>query len=147
MRRVTTLFIALMSTVAIQAQTTTFSEQQQNDHLAEPESYKVYCTLSALHNGATFASISRVEIDYGQEQMNKNYLVDDYGKPLSYRTVTAAANHLSKLGWEHEDSYVVGEDNIRCVWIMSKEVTDDRQITEGFKTRWMYENYGPHPIK
>lgn len=125
-----TLIVALMTVLTLYAD----------------EPYKAYCTISALHNGRTFASLTRVEVDFGQERQTKNYLVDEYGKPLNYKTVTAVANHLSQLGWVLEDSYVVGEDNIRCVWVMSKMVTDESQITEGFRTRLMYEDGGPHPI-
>lgn len=124
MRHISTLIVALMSTVALSAQ----------------QPYKVYCTLSAVHHGTNIASLSRVEVDYGQERMTKNYLVDEYGKAINYRSVTAAANDFAKLGWVLEDSYVVGEDNIRCIWVMSKMVTDDSEITEGFKTRYMIEH-------
>ncbi|MBR2429323.1 MAG: hypothetical protein IKB15_05020 [Alistipes sp.] len=124
MRQLITLFIALMGTATLYAQ----------------QPYKVYCTLSALHKGASVGSLSRVEVDYGQDNNTKNYLVDEYGKAINYRSVTAAANDFAKLGWELETSYVVGDDNIRCVWIMSKMVIDDSEITEGFKTRWMLEN-------
>ena len=131
MKRLFTLCVALLSI-------TTLSAQQP---------YKVYCTLSALYHSATlFGTASRVEIDYGQNDKRKNYLVDSYGKAISGLTTTSVANQLAKQGWTLEESYVVGEDNIRCVWIMSKMVTSDEQITEGIMTRWMYENCGPHPI-
>lgn len=130
MKRTMTLIVALMAVATLYAE----------------EPYKAYCTLSALHSGQTFVSLSRVEVDFGQGRQTKNYLVDEYGKALNYNTVTAAANHLSRYGWVLEDSYVVGEDNVRCVWVMSKMVTDESQITEGFQTRLMYENGGPHPI-
>lgn len=124
MKRLTTLLFAIMSVVALSAQ----------------QPYKVYCTISGLHNNATFGTISRIDIDYGQENCAKNYLVDERGKAINGLSVTAVANLMSKCGWELEDSYVVGDDQVRCVWIMSKIVTDESEITEGFKTRWMVEN-------
>ncbi|MBQ2784603.1 MAG: hypothetical protein IJE99_06375 [Alistipes sp.] len=130
MKRLFTLCVALLSIATLSAQ----------------QPYKVYCTLSALHHPTTFGTLSRVEIDYGQRDQRKNYLVDSYGKAISGQTTTSVANQLAKHGWTLEESYVVGEDNIRCVWIMSKMVTSEEQITEGIMTRWLYENCGPHPI-
>ena len=126
MRRLTTLLIAIISCATLYAE----------------QPYIAYCTITTLHDAT-----SRVEVDYGQEDLTKNYLVDEEGKALKYHSTAIAANTLSKLGWVYEDSYVVGEDNIRCVWVMSKLVTDDSQITEGFMTRKMYEDGDERPLK
>ena len=131
MKRIFTLTIATLITVATVAQ----------------QPYKVYCALSARHSETSTTAISRVEIDYGQECLVRNYLVDESGKPLKLNSITAVANYMSKLGWELEDSYVVGEDIDRCVWIMSKYVNSDEEITDGFTTRWMLENNGSHSVK
>lgn len=123
MKRITTLIVATLITVAAVAQ----------------QPYKVYCSISARHSETSTTAIGRVEIDYGQERLIKNYLVDESGKPLKLNTITAVANYMSKLGWELEDSYVVGEDIDRCVWVMSKYVTSDEEITEGITTRKMWQ--------
>lgn len=115
--------------------------------LSAEQPYKVYCSLSARHSETSTTAISRVEVDYGQARLVKNYLVDDYGNALRLNTITAVANLFSKLGWTLEDSYVVGEDNDRCVWIMSKMVSSESEVTEGFTTRWMYENSGQQGIR
>ena len=115
--------------------------------LMADEPYKVYCALSARHSETSTTAISRVEVDYGQERLTKNHLVDDYGRALQYNSITAVANLFSRLGWEFEDSYVAGEDGDRAVWIMSKMVTSEDEITEGFTTRYMYENSGQSGIR
>lgn len=131
MKRIFTLTVATLITVATVAQ----------------QPYKVYCALSARHSETSTTAISRVEIDYGQERLVRNYLVDESGKPLKLNSITAVANYMSKLGWELEDSYVVGEDIDHCVWIMSKYVNSDEEITDGFTTRWMLENNGSRSVK
>lgn len=128
MKRLFTLTVALLSL------TTLFAQQP----------YKVYCTLMARQSEISTLAISRITIDYGQEELTKNYLADINGKAEQFTTITAVANRLAKYGWEFEDSYTIGDD--RCVWIMSKIVTDDSQITEGITTRWILENCGPHQI-
>lgn len=108
--------------------------------LAADEPRRVYCALSARHSSTSTTAISRVEVDYGQGRLTKNYLVDEYGNAIECHSITAIANMFARLGWEFEDSYVVGEENSRAVWIMSKMVTSDSEITEGFTTRQMFEN-------
>ena len=124
MKRLTTLLIAIFCVGVLSAQ----------------EPYKVFCSISGSYRNTELQSTTRVTINYGQEDLRRSYLVDEQGKELDLKSVTAVANYLSKLGWEFEDSHIVGENQLRCVWIMSKMVTDDSQITEGFTTALMYKN-------
>ena len=65
MKKITTLIAATMISLVAIAQ----------------QPYKVYCSVSARHSETSTTAISRVEIDYGQEKLNKNYLVDSSGTP------------------------------------------------------------------
>ena len=112
---------------------------------AEP--YKVYCSLIGEY--AEFnESLINLKVDYGQAKQRKNYLVDSEGRALSFSTMTAALNYMSKRGWSLEKTdvhYLVditekNEISKRVVvWILVKEVSSDDQITEGFQTRLMFE--------
>ncbi|MBQ3233291.1 MAG: hypothetical protein IJA96_01620 [Alistipes sp.] len=103
--------------------------------------YKVYCSIigneKELQNG-----VVDVTIDYGQEILRKNYFVDENGDKIQFRTMISAMNYMSKLGWNLEETYhstdkIMG--SLITVWILSKHVCDDSEITQGFQTRFMYE--------
>lgn len=141
MRRVTTLLIALMSFAALYAE----------------QPYKVYCTISGnVSTTNVNGHIGSVTIDYGQESLYKNYLVDQLGKQIVFSSMIAALNHMSQYGWElvstetkYERSLLDDRnfDKIVSVWILSKMVTDRSQITEGFTTRLMYEDSASNTTK
>ena len=106
------------------------------------EKYKVYCSIigneSELRNG-----IVSISIDYGQDDLKKNYLVDDPGNRLKFRTMISAMNYMSKLGWNleetsHSTDKLLG--GLISVWILSKDVSSDNEITQGFQTMLMFEN-------
>ena len=106
------------------------------------EKYKVYCSIigneSELRNG-----IVSISIDYGQDDLKKNYLVDDQGNRLKFRTMISAMNYMSKLGWNleetsHSTDKLLG--GLISVWILSKDVSSDNEITQGFQTMLMFEN-------
>lgn len=112
---------------------------------AEP--YKVYCSLIGEYAEYN-ESLINLKVDYGQEKQRKNYLVDSEGRALSFSTMTAALNYMSKRGWSLDKTdvhYLVditekNEISKRIVvWILVKEVSSDDQITEGFQTRLMFE--------
>ena len=119
--------------------------------------YKVYCTISGnVSTTNVNGHIVSVTIDYGQESLNKNYLVDQQGKRIVFSSMIAALNHMSQYGWElvstetkYERSLLDDRnlDKIVSVWILSKMVTDRSQITEGFTTRLMYENNASNTTK
>ena len=62
------------------------------------EKYKVYCSIigneSELRNG-----VVTISIDFGQDDLKKNYLVDEQGNRLKFKTMISAMNYMSKLGW------------------------------------------------
>ncbi len=108
------------------------------------EKYKVYCSIigneSELRNG-----IVTISIDYGQDDLKKNYLVDEQGNRLKFRTMISAMNYMSKLGWNleetsHSTDKLLG--GLISVWILSKDVSNDSEITQGFQTMLMFEQRG-----
>ena len=105
------------------------------------EKYKVYCSIIGneheLKNG-----VVNITIDYGQDNLKKNYLVDDYGNKLQFRTMISAMNYMSKLGWNleetsHSTNKITG--GLISIWVLSKEVCNDDEITQGFQTLLMFE--------
>lgn len=133
MRELITLLILLLSTAMLQAQ----------------QPHKVYCAISGSQK-VTNANgyVGSVSIDYGQEKITKNTLVDEAGKQIYFRSMIAALNYMSARGWELESTDTRYErsllddrtmDNIVSIWILSKVVTNDSEITEGYTTRRMYD--------
>ena len=101
--------------------------------------YKVFCEL--LGTGKLFSNKVTVTVDFGQETSlwagaSKQYLVDDNGKTIKFNSMVDAMNYMGKRGWEFEQAYVVtiGNQNVYH-WLLSKEVTRDEAIHEGFNTR------------
>ena len=122
MRKLTTLFVALMLSVIAFA--------------AEP--YVVYCALS----GASYS-----QIDYGQSTLVKNTLVDESGKAIYFRTSIGAMNYMSERGWRYvgdrkyisQDMWDKSDIDVTTTLIFVKEVTSSEEITEGITTRLMYQ--------
>lgn len=105
------------------------------------EKYKVYCSIigneSELRNG-----VVTISIDFGQDDLKKNYLVDEQGNRLKFRTMISAMNYMSKLGWNleetsHSTDKLLG--GLISVWVLSKDVYSDDEITQGFQTMLMFE--------
>jgi hypothetical protein len=105
------------------------------------EKHKVYCSIIGneheLKNG-----VVNITIDYGQDDLNKNYLVDEQGNRLKFRTMISAMNYMSKLGWNleetsHSTDKLLG--GLISVWVLSKDVYSDDEITQGFQTMLMFE--------
>ena len=74
---------------------------------------------------------------------NDRKLVDENGQIINFNSILDAANYMAQRGWIFEEAYVVqsiikgdsGTPNYH--WIMSKEITDPSQITEGLQTQGM----------
>ncbi len=82
-----------------------------------------------------------MSIDYGQEDLKGNQFVDENGKEVKFRTMVSAANFMSKLGWKLEqvyNRYDQIDDSPIIIWVLSKEVNSDAEITNGFQTKQMY---------
>lgn len=107
------------------------------------ESYKVFCEL--LGTGKLFSNKVTVTVDFGQETSfwlgtSNQYLVDDNGKAIKFNSMVDAMNYMGKRGWEFEQAYVVtiGNQNVYH-WLLSKEVTQDEAINDGFNTRQAFK--------
>ena len=108
--------------------------------LSAQEKYKAYCSLIGDENSLK-KGIVDIRIDYGQPNLKDNKFVDENGKEIKFRTMVAAMNFMSKLGWDLEQVYnrydqIDGSPII--IWVLSKEVFSDEEITEGFQTKRMF---------
>lgn len=103
--------------------------------------YKVYCTLQGNEKELRNNQVS-LSIDYGQESLKDNKLVDENGNEIKFNTMVSAMNYMSKLGWNFEGSYNSIDQTwggLIFIWILSKEVTSDGEITQGFQTNKMFK--------
>lgn len=105
--------------------------------------YKVFCEL--LGTGKLFSNKVTVTVDFGQETSfwfgsSNQYLVDDNGKAIKFNSMVDAMNYMGKRGWEFEQAYVVtiGNQNVYH-WLLSKEVTQDEAVNDGFNTRQAFK--------
>lgn len=108
--------------------------------------YKTYCNLIGDENSLKKGIVS-VRIDYGQEDLKDNKFVDENGKEIKFRTMVSAMNFMSKLGWQLEQVYnridqVDGSPII--IWVLSKKITSEEEITKGFQTKRMYDTSQAH---
>lgn len=107
------------------------------------EPYKVFCEL--LGTGKFMSTKVAVTIDFGQRtsfwtQGSNQYLVDEAGQKLEFNSMVDAMNYMGKRGWKFEQAYVVttSQQNVYH-WLLSKEVTSDEQLKEGFVTKADFE--------
>ena len=105
--------------------------------------YKVFCEL--LGTGKLFSNKVTVTVDFGQETSfwfgsSNQYLVDDNGKAIKFNSMVDAMNYMGRRGWEFEQAYVVtiGNQNVYH-WLLSKEVTQDEAVNDGFNTRQAFK--------
>ncbi len=102
------------------------------------ESRTVYCSISGTSG--------YVCIDYGQDDLRKNWIVNSNGTGINFRSIVSIMNYMSERGWrclgphsEVESSLLDPEDiDTTTIWIFSKEVTSTAEITEGIITRQTY---------
>ena len=107
----------------------------------EPVAYKVYCEITAVNRA--FSEKKTVEVDFGQASSfwsNDRRLADENGKAIIFNSMLDAANYMARRGWDLEEAYIENKVsngtsmNPVFHWVMSKMVTSEDQITEGFKT-------------
>lgn len=103
------------------------------------EPYKVFCEL--LGSGKFMSNKVTVTVDFGQKTKfwtgnAKQYLVDENGEKLEFNSMVDAMNYMGKRNWVLEQAYVVTTNNQNVYhWLLSKKVTSDEQIKEGFMTK------------
>lgn len=118
---------------------------QTEDAVVEVKPYKVYCEIiSYMRN--IFSDKTTVELDFGQASnwwSNDRQLVDENGRTITFNSILDAANYMAARGWVFEQQYSVqtfskGDSSSPTYhWILSKEITDPSQITEGLQTQAM----------
>ena len=120
MKKIVTLFAAMLIVIGASA--------------AEP--YTVYCSLS----GASYS-----QIDYGQESLLRNTLVDQDGRAIYFNSIIGAMNYMSARGWRYvgeQKSYSQNmwdklDISVSTTLIFAREITSPEQITDGIVTRQM----------
>lgn len=120
MKKIVILFAAMLIVIGASA--------------AEP--YTVYCSLS----GASYS-----QIDYGQESLLRNTLVDQDGRAIYFNSIIGAMNYMSARGWRYvgeQKSYSQNmwdklDISISTTLIFAREITLPEQITDGIVTRQM----------
>lgn len=120
MKKIVTLFAAMLIVIGASA--------------AEP--YTVYCSLS----GASYS-----QIDYGQESLLRNTLVDEDGRAIYFNSIIGAMNYMSARGWRfvgEQKSYSQNmwdklDISVSTTLIFAREITSPEQITDGIVTRQM----------
>ena len=101
------------------------------------EPFTVYCKLS----GASYS-----QLDYGQETLRKNTLVDERGMPIYFNSPISAMNYMAVRGWRYVDSIVEHSQSlmephrhsVTQYLIFSKEVTSLDEVDDGITTRLTY---------
>lgn len=99
---------------------------------------KVYCELVGTHK--IIANKVVVSVDFGQQSnmLSDRRLVDESGQVMQFNSMVDALNHMSKLGWEFVQAYVVttgtgaSAQNVYH-WLLSKELSEGEDI--GLKTK------------
>lgn len=120
MKKIVTLIAAMLIVIGASA--------------AEP--YTVYCSLS----GASYS-----QIDYGQESLLRNTLVDEDGRAIYFNSIIGAMNYMSARGWRYvgeQKSYSQNmwdklDISVSTALIFAREITSPEQITDGIITRQM----------
>lgn len=104
--------------------------------------YKVFCEL--LGTGKIMSTKVGISVDFGQKtsiyNSYKQKLVDEKGKSIEFNSMVDAMNYMAKSGWVFEQAYYVtiGGQNV-IHWLLSKEVTSDEEIKEGFITKQEFD--------
>ena len=101
------------------------------------ESFTIYCRLY----GASYSLV-----DYGQERLRKNTLVDEQGQAIYFNSVIGAINYMAARGWRYVDSIVEHSQSlveperhaVTRHLIFSKEVTSLEHVDYGITTRLTY---------
>lgn len=120
MKKLITLIAAVLITIGASA--------------AEP--YTVYCSLS----GASYS-----QIDYGQESLLRNTLVDEDGRAIYFNSIIGAMNYMSARGWRYvgerksysQNTWDKLDISVSTTLIFAREITSPEQITDGIVTRQM----------
>ena len=104
--------------------------------------YKVFCEI--LGTGKLLSTKVSVMVDFGQKtsiyNTYKQKLVDDNGKSIEFNSMVDAMNYMAKSGWVFEQAYYVTVNGQNVIhWLLSKEVTSDEEIKDGFITKQEYE--------
>ena len=130
MKKILSFVVLILAVTCLNAQTT----------------HTVYCELLGA---GTFGNKLKVSVDFGQKgcyKFSDNTLVDENGKDIKFNSMVDAMNYMSKLGWKFLQTYVFISTTLldksksyEYHWVLSKDVTNDDDVTKGFSTKVQYE--------
>lgn len=104
---------------------------------------KVFCEI--VGRGNFMGTKVDISIDFGQKisffkQYNQKLMVDEEGKRIKFNSMIDALNYMGKFGWEFEQAYAVSMGNTNVYhFLLSKDITSDREFLYGIKTKAMIE--------
>ena len=131
--------ITAMSMDIVSAQTPV---EPHNKRQVTERQTKSYCELVGTEK--LFSLKVTVNVDFGQNPYTNSKLVDEDGKKITFNSMVDAMNYMGKLGWEFESAYAVtvgsgtSAQNVYH-WLLSKYMTDDEDINEGFMTKAQFK--------
>lgn len=102
--------------------------------------YTAYAELLGYQKGL-FSRKVKVSVDFGQDvsfwkSSSDMKIVSEDGKDIVFNSMVDAMNFMGKCGWKFEQAYVVTEGNQNVYhWLLSKEVSSETEIQEGFKVK------------
>ena len=88
----------------------------------------------------------KIGVEVLAEKLNlpiENWIVDDDGNTIYFRSIVGALNYMSERGWKLVQPHTSVQSNIleaekiesKTIWLLSKEVTSREEIAENINTR------------
>ncbi len=130
---------------ALHAQDTQQDLFAETTDTVEVKPYMVYCEIIS-YGRELFSNKTTIELDFGQASKffsNDRKIVDEAGRIIKFNSMLDAMNFMAERGWKFEQAYTIqtiseGSTNTATYhWILSKEVRDPEEITEGLLTAKM----------
>ena len=144
--RMKKVFVILFVLAGICTSAFSYAQEAEDSSAATTvKPYKVYCEIISYSRNL-FSDKTTVELDFGQASnwwSTDRRLVDEDGNTITFNSILDAANYMAARGWVFEQAYIEqsfskGDSNSPTYhWILSKDITDPSQITEGLQTQGM----------
>lgn len=132
--------VTVMSVSVANAQTLV---ESQNSEPVPSRRSKVYCEL--LGTQKMLSQKVNVQVDFGQNPYTNSNLVDENGKKITFNSMIDAMNYMGNSGWEFESAYVITHGSGTSAqnvyhWLLSKYVSNDENISDGFTTKHQFKD-------
>ncbi|MBR5530442.1 MAG: hypothetical protein IKU63_02900 [Bacteroidaceae bacterium] len=102
---------------------------------------RVYCEL--VGTGNLLGNKMKVSVDFGQRVtwLSDQQLVDENGKKIKFNSMVDAMNYMGRFKWKFIQAYAIRHDNSNVYhFLLYKDIVNDNEITEGFRTKEQYDN-------